>query len=518
MLYRFAEFEVDTRTLELRWGGNARKLEPQAFDLLLYMLRNPDRLISRDELIEHIWGGRIVSEATISSRISTVRRAIGDDGKNQALLKTVPRRGIRFVGEVEVIGGPDEAPAADPFPPSDIPSIVVLPFSNLSSDPEIRFVAEGLTQDIITSLSQIEAMFVISPNTSAAYREGVPDYQSLAKDLGVRYVLEGNLRSDGKRTRISAGLIEAQTGRHIWAERFDRYLRNVFDLEDEITSEIVAGLQVTLTDGEMVRIRRRQTSSLEAWSCMMRGVQQLRHFTPEANRAARRFLEEALIHDGEFAAAWSMLGWTHLVDARVAYTDSAEASLEQGAAAAEKGLLLDADNPDANSILGAIRLLQRRFDEAEALCLKGVQLGPSVADCHIFLAFVYNYRGRPAQAMVALKKAMRLSPVYPDWYDSMLALCYRGLGRFEEALETEQRRIALNPQNPFSHFRMAAVLVECGRTEEARRSVRAALAANPRTSLRQVRASEPFEDQAEMERYLDLLRRAGLPQTHSPDT
>lgn len=521
MRYRFAGFEIDARTLELRSDGQVEKLEPQVFDLLLHLVRNPDRLVSKDELIEHIWDGRIVAETTIASRISAARRAIGDDGTRQVLIKTVPRRGIRFVGQVEHIGAidtyPDAAAGTQPPRVPDKPSIVVLPFHNYSADGDRAFIAEGITQDVITSLSQVEAMFVIARNTSFSYGEAIPDHRSLARQLGVRYVLEGSVRSSGSRIRVSAQLIETDTGTHIWAERFDRDAEDIFDLEDEITSEIVAALQVTLTEGEMLRIRHRQTTSLEAWSCMMRGVQHLRHFTREDNQQARKLLDQALTHDANFAAAWSMQGWTHLVDARLAYSASSDASLEQGAALAEKGLLLDRDDPDANSILGGIRLLQRRFDEAEALCLKGVELGPSVADCHVWLAFVHIYRDRPEQAMAALHKAMRLSPVFPVWYNSLLALCHRSAGRFEEALEADLKRLNAHPNNAFSNFRMAAVLAECGRMEEARNRIKAALAANPRTSVQQVRASEPFEDEAKMERYLGLLRQAGLPERHAEE-
>ncbi len=519
MQYRFSDFEIDGETHELRRNGESVSLEPQVFDLLLHLVRNPDRLISRDELIEHIWRGRIVSEATISSRINATRRAIGDDGKTQALIKTVPRRGIRFIGHVEPIGG-DTATAApsqladSPSPPlPDRPSIVVLPFQNLSPDAGNAFLADGMTQDLITSLSHIDAIFVIARNTSFSYSDAVTDHRSLAATLGVQYVLEGSVRGKGNQIRVSAQLIEAQTGKHLWADRFDRETQNVFDVEDEITSEIVAALQVTLTDGEMLRIRRRQTDNLQAWACLMGGVQHLRRFTREDNAEAQLLLDLSLQHDPNIAAAWSMLGWTHLVDARLAYSSSSEISLEQAAEFVEKGLELDADDADANSILGGIRLLQRRFDEAEALCIKGAGLGPSNADCHIWLGFVYVYRGRPEQALTALRKAMRLSPIYPDWYNSIVGLCYRSLGRPDDALDADRKRLELNPQNPFSHFRMAAVLAECGQWDEARKHVAAALASNPGTSLRQVHASEPFEDDKEMERYLDLLRQAGLPES-----
>ena len=391
------------------------------------------------------------------------------------------------------------------------PSIVVLPFRNLSGDTEQDFFSDGVTEDIITALSQIEAIYVVARSASFAQKGRAVESSEAAIELGVRYALEGSVRMAGNRMRLTTQLVNANTAEHVWAERFDRELTDIFDVQDEITGEVVSALQIKLTEGEMLRARRKQTSDLAAWADMAKGVDRLRRFTREDNEAAREFFERAVGRDPKFASAWSMLGWTHLVDARLAYTASADLSLEQGAALLQKALELDENDADSASILGAIRLMQRQFEEAEKLCLRSIELGPNVADCYAWLATVYNYTGRPKQALVTAEKAMRLSPVFPDWYYSIVALAYRGLGRLEEAIEADNERLKRNPQNPFSNFRIAEVLVELGHLDKAKSYVEAALAVNPKTSVRQVRHSEPFKDEAELERYLSALRDAGLP-------
>lgn len=400
---------------------------------------------------------------------------------------------------------------ADNSETAEKPSVAVLPFVNMSRDDEQEFFADGMTEEIITGLSKIGEMFVTDRTSVYTYKGKEVKLRDVARELGVRYVLEGSVRRAGERIRITAQLIDAPTGHHLWAERYDRNVVDIFDLQDEITQEIVTALQVQLTEGEQARVRRRQTDDVRAWERYVGAQTLLRRFNRQDNRAARALLEEALGHDPSFAPAWSLLAWTHLTDAKAGWSPSAEVSLEQGAALCEKSLALDDGQADVHAFLGGIRLHQRRFEEAEEMGRRAVELGPNVADALAFLGMVLTYTGKPEEACSLIDKAMRFSPFYPDWYMGILGISYRLIGRYDDAIRIDQERLNCSPENIFSDFRLAALHEELGQHEEAQRCVAEAMRKNPDASLRQVRACEPFQDSEELERYLDILGRAGLP-------
>lgn len=532
MKRRFADCEIDTERHEFWRDNNLVKLEPQVFDLIALLAGNPGRLVSRDELIGAIWDGRAVSDSTIDARIAAARRAVGDDGAHQAVIETVPRRGIRLVPEVRIASGDSLEVSANssdaiksqhvdiaggetvqnsPTLP-DKPSIAVLPFTNMSADPDQEYLADGLAEDIITALSKVSELFVIARNSTFAYKGMSPDVRRVARELGVRTVLEGSVRSAGTRVRITAQLIDAESGSHLWAERYDRDLVDIFELQDEITQEIVTVLHVRLTEGEQARLRRHQTNSIEAWDLYVRAQRRLRLFTREDNNLARELIERALHLDPNFAAAWGILAWTHLADARVGWGGSNVDSLRNGIEAAEKGLAADKEQSESHAILGGLWVLQRQYEEALEAGLRAIDLSPNTADYYIWYAVTLNFVGRAQEAVGFIQKAMRLCPFYPDFYLGILAQSYRLLGRYDEAIATDMERLARNPDNAFSDLRLAACYTELGRDEEARHHVLEALKKNPSYSLTQVRDTDPYRDEAAMEHYVDLLRRAGLPE------
>jgi adenylate cyclase len=389
------------------------------------------------------------------------------------------------------------------------PSIAVLPFDNMSSEPEQAHFADGITEDIITSLSKLSNLFVIARNSCFAYRGKSPDVRIVARELGVRHVLEGSVRRAGSRIRITAQLVDGIDGAHEWAERYDRSIADIFDLQDEITSEIVTALEVQLTEGEQVRIRKRQTTNIAAWECCARGQVNLRSFNRDDNMRARALLERAVALDPKFAAAWSLLGWTYVAQAKIGWRDVPE-SLVKAEEIIGKSIALDDSQSDAYAVLAGLRSLQWRHDEALDAAEKAVALGPSVADSHCWLGMALNYIGRPLEALTAIERAMRLSPTYPDWYLGMLGVAYRLLKRYDDAIAADKERLRRNPLNAFSDIRLAVVYAELGCLEEARGHVAAALRKNPHYSLRQARLLDPFADPAEMDRYLSALRDAGL--------
>ena len=263
MLFQFDKFWIDTGRRELRAGTNVVHVEPQVFDLLLHFVRNPDRVISKDELIEHVWNRRAVSDAALNSRINSARRAIGDSGERQALIRTVQRRGFLFAAAVKAeipeptpsLAEPDRTLAQGPtlLALPDKPSVAVLAFQNLSADPEQEYFADGVVEEIITGLSRIKWLFVIARNSSFTYKGHAADVKRVGRELGVRYILEGSVRRAGARVRITAQLVEAETGIHLWADRYDRGLEDISALQDEITLSVIGAIEPSLRDAEIAR-------------------------------------------------------------------------------------------------------------------------------------------------------------------------------------------------------------------------------------------------------------------------
>ncbi|MFP6732647.1 MAG: winged helix-turn-helix domain-containing protein [Rhodospirillales bacterium] len=269
MIYRFGDFALDTDSLELTQAGKAVEVEPQVFSLLACLIENRERVVSKDELIERVWDGRIVSDGTLNTRINSVRRAVGDDGKRQAVIKTFPRRGFRFVAELE---GESDAPLAPPATAaSDKPSIAVLPFDNLSGDPEQEYFSDGLADDIISALSRIRQLFVVARNSSFAYKHGAADVRNLARELGVRYVVEGSVRKAGNQVRISVQLVDGDTGGQIWNGRYDRELEDIFAVQDEVVQNVVGAAIPKLGRAELDRARRKTPENLDAWDLYLHG-------------------------------------------------------------------------------------------------------------------------------------------------------------------------------------------------------------------------------------------------------
>ena len=263
MIYKFNQFTLDTDSLELKQGAELVEVEPQVFSLLACLIKNRDRVVTKDELIDVVWDGRIVSDGALNSRINSARRALGDDGKTQAVIKTFPRRGFRFI--VEIIGEGETAPehSGSASGVSGKPSIAVLPFENLSNDPEQEYFSDGISEDIITALSRIHQFSVVARNTTFAYKGQAMDVQAIANDLVVRYLLEGSVRKAGDRVRISAQLIDGMTGNQLWAEKYDRDLNDIFAVQDEITQMVVAAIEPTLAKVERDRANVKNTESLD---------------------------------------------------------------------------------------------------------------------------------------------------------------------------------------------------------------------------------------------------------------
>jgi adenylate cyclase len=406
------------------------------------------------------------------------------------------------------------------FPLPEKPSIAVLPFDNLSGDPEQDYLADGFSESIITALSYIPEMFVIARNSSFTYKGKPVKVQQVSEELGVRYVLEGSVLKSGDKVRITAQLIDALSGGHIWSERFDRDFKNLFDLLDEITQAIAVALQVELTEGEQGRMRYGSTTNLEAWGYAVKGFGIFLQLTKEAIAKSREFFKIALEIDPAYAQALTNLAWTHAIDAWLGYTGTPEESLKRAVELAEKAVEMDDKNPSVHSLWQKIYLRQGQHDKALEEGRKAIALGPNDADAHMEFGLALSYSGFFEEAVQMCEKGMRLHPHAPMWYFAVMMETYYRAGRYEECLAMAEQTIEPSRKAGYEPGVMAGYLysamahIKLGQESEARKEVAEALRVWPWYSLESER-SWHLGKPAIVEQELDILRQAGVPE-HSP--
>lgn len=400
------------------------------------------------------------------------------------------------------------------FPLPDKPSIAVLPFDHLGADGDERHFGDGLTEDLITSLSQISALFVVARNSTFVYRGKSVNIPQVAEELGVRYVLEGSIQVSDDQVRITAQLIDALSGTHLWAEKYDRELTGLFELQDAITNEIVSALRINLTQGEEVRVHRKHTSSLEAWNQVGRGMEYFYQGDKAGNLAARRYFEKAIEIDENYAVAMTLLGWTHWFDAFRGYGEDAAKSLATTAELAQKAMAIEGDFPDVHALQGAIHLLKGEFDKAIASARRAVEYNPNHATNTALLAMILHNSGELDEAIAIFKRAMRLSPYYPDWFLMELGFTYLDAGRHAEAIVALEGFIQRGPSSEqLAHARIALALSHHAQGDfaEARAEIDKAKEAVPGMTIAFFTNHSLNRDQSDPERALGILRALGLP-------
>ncbi|HRP77122.1 MAG TPA: winged helix-turn-helix domain-containing tetratricopeptide repeat protein [Rhodocyclaceae bacterium] len=527
MLYEFEDFTLDADRQELRVGADAVRIEPRVLDLLFYLIRNRERTVGKDDLIANVWNGRIVSDSTLTSRIALARRAINDSGEAQRLIRTVSRKGVRFVGEVRerignrAPGAPQESAnsqasalellfgTATPRLPGR-PSIAVLPFTNMSDDPAQEYFSDGVTEDIITALSRLRWFFVIARNSSFAYKGGSVDVREIGRDLGVRYVLEGSVRKSGQRVRIAAQLIDAATGNHIWAEYHDRELVDVFALQDEIAATVAAAIEPQLMAAEGFRSETRPVGDLDAWDLVARAVARLWKLTPADSAAAIAILEQAVKHHPNYAPPHSLLAFGLLVAGHMGWRASAS-----DRAAAEslalRAVELDESDPWAYMALGYLAFTARQTDEATRRFFTATDLNPNFAAAYGYAGWAMAHADRSDEAIENLKRAIRMSPRDPlnVFYMAGLAAAHYVAGRYSEATRWAQEALRLRPEHLGARRKLCASLAQAGLVAEAEAEMTRLRELQPTLSLAWIRQSVPYTP-GPMERFLDGMRKAGL--------
>jgi adenylate cyclase len=391
----------------------------------------------------------------------------------------------------------------------DKPSIAVLPFENLSGDPEQEYFSDGITEDIITDLSKISGLFVIARHSAFTYKDKVIKIADVGRELGVRHILEGSVRKSDGRVRITAQLVDATTEGHLWAERYDRDLKDIFALQDEVTQKIVSTLAVKLTEDERKRLVRKYTDNMQAYDFYLQGVEYQNRFTKEANIQARQMFERAIDQDPGFAIAYTALGFTYFHDWTFGWSMDTQ-SLDHAFELAQKTLDLEDSLPLGHHLLGKVYLWKKQYEKAITRLEKAIALSPNYADHLVGLGYILNFAGRPKESIGLVKKAMRLNPIYPAFYLWELGHAYFLTGRYEEAVETLNRILDRNLDFMPAHLLLAASFSQLERKEDAQAEVAEIEKLSPQVSLVDLRQRLPYKDQEVLERLYDSMRKAGL--------
>jgi len=527
MLYLFDDCALDTDRRELLKADRPISVQPQVFDVLAFLIANRGRVVSKDEIIEAVWDGRVVSESTLTSRINAARSAVGDSGEAQRLIRTASRKGFRFIGAVretsaEAPAQPPPAgvllPAAAVAPDGKPPrlSIVVLPFANLGGNPDHDAFVDGVTESLTTDLSRIRGSFVIARHTAFAYKNKAIDLKQIGRELGVRYALEGSILRSGERMRINAQLVDAETGAHIWADRFDKAVADLFAMQDEIVARIAGQLNAALVSAEARRAERSpHPDSMDFYfrgkACFNKGQD------PAELARAQSLYSEALRIDPDNVDA---LVWTAFVDAVLGVSNfNAENGATRLAAAernAAKALSLAPDHAQAHAIFGFVMGVTKRAERAMAESRHALELDPNFAHAHGLMGLHALHLGRGEETEGHIREALRLSPFDSfayAWF-AIAGFAKNSLGRYEEAIAWLRQGISRNSKFAMLHFHLGSALAHLGRMEEARGAAASGLALDPTFNLASFRAAQITDDPYYLnwrERVIDGMRKAGVP-------
>jgi TolB-like protein len=522
--YLFENCALDTDRRELHRDSTWVALEPQVFDLLVYLIEHRSRVVSKDELLDAIWKGRTVSESALFNRINAARKAIGDTGEQQWLIKTLPRKGIRFVGEARedetamvpaqlktnhFDNGNPKTRVSLTLP--ERPSIAVLPFANMSGDPEQQYFADGISEDLITGLARIRWLFVIARNSTFEYKGHAIDMKRVARELGVRYVLEGSVRRADKLLRVSAQLVDASTGRQHWGERYDRELGDIFAMQDEITRCVAGAIEPSLLAAEGVRALARSPDHLGAWELVARAQAHFWRMSREDFAPAIEPLERAVHGFPDYAPARGLLGFCLVFGAHMGWIDRNQALLP-GRGHAIRAIALDDRDPWGHIALGYWALMERRTEESIAAFRRAVILNPNSAAAHSHLSRGFAFAGRDCEAIDHGQEAIRLSPLDPEMalFLGAIAVAHFTAGRYAEAAQYTADALRLRPGFQGAQRLRCASLAAAGRIDEARLLLATARRQQPDLSIDWIRANVPYQTPELLERFLESMRKAGL--------
>jgi TolB-like protein/tetratricopeptide (TPR) repeat protein len=518
--YLFENYALDTDRRELLRGAEGIAIAPRAFDLLSYLIGNRERVVSKDDLFKAVWEGRVVSDMALTTRLNAARKAIGDSGEEQRLIKTLPRKGFRFIGPVQETPGPvtvTSNPQEAGFAVPDKRALVVLPFTNLSSDPEQEYFVDGVTESLTTDLSRLVGIFVIGRNTAFSYKGKHVDLKQVGRELGVRYVLEGSVQRGGSRLRINVQLIDAETDNHLWAERFDKPIADIFDMQDEIGVRLANQLGTELITAEARRAARApHPDSMDLYfqgmACLNRGAD------PVSLSQARQFFEQALCLDAGNVEAVVGAAFVDVMQGISVQSGNRAARLLAAETSLARILAHTPNHAMAHCLLGMAQIFTKRAAQGIAECERALGLDRNLASAYAWIGLGKCYLGRAEETEADVMEAFRLSPRDTrafSWMNcagvaqSYLAADEAAADWFKRSIETKRNVAA------FVHFYLAAALAHLAQIEEARAWIESGLALDPNFTLSHFHASAPTDHPiclTQRARIAEGMRKAGLPE------
>jgi TolB-like protein/Flp pilus assembly protein TadD len=513
---RFRDFELDLAHFELREKGERVPVEPQAFDLLVLLARNPGRTVTKEQIFSEIWGNRIVSESALSSQIKAARRAVGDDGAAQHTIATVHGRGFRFVAPTAAVeDAATEATAPSAAKRSAKPVAAVLPFANLNADSSEDYLADGITEDITTLLAKHRWLGVVARNPAFAFRGSRESLRTIGEKLAADYLVTGTVRRADQRFRVTVQLVEAASEHSVWSERFDRHSADIFELQDDISRNVASRIEAELGLAEQKKAESRPRKNLGAWDLYQLGQAEFYKFTPEANARCQEFLRRAIELDPGLASAHSRLAYAIILSMVYFDADADEARMDEALQSANRAIELD--DQDANSFftLGRVHLARREYDKAIDALQHAIELNPSLAVSYCGLGDSYAYEGRLDDALDQFDRAIELSPHDPfRWaFYSYRALAHLFRHEFAEAATWARRSSQIPKALYWAHAHLVSALGHIGDKSQIPPALADLKRVKPNFSVRFARERLFYLKRADqLDLYLDGLRKAGIPE------
>ncbi len=558
--FRVADWRVEPDRLRIWRADSEVRLEPKVMRVLLYMAGRPGEVISREELEANVWAGRVVGYDAVANTIIKLRKAFADDSRHPRIIETIPKTGYRLIARVERsvpesaqtahgsttgAGGERSAvskyrrpmvlipgllllltmgiwllqPGADRPEDRDRPggaalshkpSIAVVPFLNLSADQAQEYFSDGLTEDLITDLSKVQGLDVMARNSVFAYKGSRENEQTIGRKLGVRYVLKGSVRRANNRVRLNVQLTDVAGGRNLWAERYDRELGDIFQIQDELAARIVSAMEVELAPADRQRLNSNYIASVEAYDEFLRGLDYHGRRSPDDSLSARAHFRKAIDLDPGFARAYAGLALAYSRDSIDGWGPSVAKSLDQAFALAQRALQLDASIPQLYFVMSQVKLFQRDYTGAIKEAEKAIVLNPSYADAYALLAWILHFAGRSDEGLKFMGRATRLNPGHPAVYRLVSGAIHYARGDLEQAVELLKTGAEINPNYQQLRVWLAAVYAAVGRMEEAQWEVEEILTINPDFSLKSVEVAFPFRDPQYRDRFMADLEKAGF--------
>jgi len=519
--FLFEDFRLDLRGGVLYRSAHNEASVPvaiglRAIRLLGLLVARQGEVVSKDTIIRTVWPGRVVEEANLNVQISKLRRILDQNRGQESCIQTIPARGYCFVAPV-TRPGTDAQPALPALGgvaahPRQRLAIVVLPFDNLSGDPGQQYLADGITEDLTANLSRFTDMLVISRNTAFTYRDKPRDTKQIGRELGVCYVLEGSVRRSAERVRVSAQLIDAEADAHLWAERFDRHLSDLFEWQDEVAAAIAGAIEPELLKSERNRIARQPLQAEDAYEFYQRGLWHFYRYTKEDSTKAQAFFRRSLAIDPQYPQPIAQLAIALCNAGYLGWVDEVTPNYLEANELAQRAVGLDARYPSAHFALGLVCMWNHRSELAMSSFREAINLNPSYAAAHVLLGQTHLYRGRPEEAIALVEEGIRLSPKDPRlfiWLPALSGALYQQ-GHYAQAVEAGRRSWMLNRNWPAGLRYVVADLAKLGRIEEAKAALEALKFLNPNLAFVERNLRRLYDDEASVEHILDGVRAAGF--------